>query len=171
MPAGVSILRPIRSAALIGYRNTGGGLARGVEVSVDAGPTPQLDLTASYTYTNSDQRTSPVAGGDFFKSFGISDHMFTLTAAQRIGRRLSLVFDLFAASEYAAPLFTAGGSRAFLFDGPVKADLVVSYTVPLSENKSLRLYGKVENVFDRAYFEDGFRTPGAWAIAGLAFGF
>ena len=50
----------------IGYRNTGGGLARGVEVSVDAGPTSQLDLTASYTYTNSGQRTSPVAGGDFF---------------------------------------------------------------------------------------------------------
>ena len=155
----------------IGYRNTGGGLARGVEVSVDAGPTPLLDLRASYTYTNSDQRTSPVAGGDFFKSFGISDHMFTLTAAQRIGRRLSLVFDLFAVSEYAAPLFTAGGSRAFLFDGPVKADLVVSYTVPVSASKSLRLYGKVENVFDRAYFEDGFRTPGAWGIVGLAFGF
>ena len=154
-----------------GYRNTGGGLARGVELSVDAGPTSQLDLTASYTYTNSDQRTSPVAGGDFFKSFGISDHMFTFTAAQRIGRRLSLVFDLFAVSEYATPFFTAGGSRAFLFDGPVKADLVVSYTVPVSENKSLRLYGKVENVFDRAYFEDGFRTPGAWGIAGLAFGF
>ena len=154
-----------------GYRNTGGGLARGVELSVDAGPTSQLDLTASYTYTNSDQRTSPVAGGDFFKSFGISDHMFTFTAAQRIGRRLSLVFDLFAVSEYATPFFTAGGSRAFLFDGPVKADLVVSYTVPVSENKSLRLYGKVENVFDRAYFEDGFRTPGAWGIAGLAFDF
>ena len=155
----------------IGYRNTGGGLARGLEVSVDASPTSLLDLTASYTYTNSDQRTSPVAGGDYFKSFGISDHMFTFTAAQRVGRRLSLVFDLFAASEYAAPLFTAGGSRAFLFDGPVKADLVVSYTVPLSESKSLRLYGKVENVFDRAYFEDGFRTPGAWGIAGLAFEF
>ena len=154
-----------------GYRNTGGGLARGVELSVDAGPTSQLDLTASYTYTNSDQRTSPVAGGDFFKSFGISDHMFTFTAAQRIGRRLSLVFDLFAVSEYATPFFTAGGSRAFLFDGPVKADLVVGYTVPVSENKSLRLYGKVENVFDRAYFEDGFRTPGAWGIAGLAFDF
>ena len=155
----------------IGYRNTGGGLARGVEVSVDAGPTPQLDLTASYTYTNSDQRTSPVAGGDFFKTFGIADHMFTLTAAQRIGRRLSLVFDLFAVSEYAAPLFTAGGTRAFLFDGPVKADLVVSYRVPVSASKSLRLYGKVENVFDRTYFEDGFRTPGAWGIVGLAFGF
>ena len=155
----------------IGYRNTGGGLARGVEVSVDASPGAQLDLRTSYTYTNSDQRTSPVAGGDFFKSFGISEHMFTLTAAQRIGRRLSLVFDLFAAGDYAAPLFTAGGSRAFLFDGPVKADLVVSYTVPVSEGKSLRLYGKVENVFNRSYFEDGFRTPGAWGTAGLAFGF
>ena len=170
-PGGGIDFTPDPFGRFIGYRNTGGGLARGVELSVDAGATSQLDLTASYTYTNSDQRTSPVAGGDFFKSFGISDHMFTLTVAQRIGRRLSLVFDLFAASEYAAPLFTAGGSRAFLFDGPVKADLVVSYTVPLSESKSVRLYGKVENVFDRAYFEDGFRTPGAWGIAGLAFGF
>jgi iron complex outermembrane receptor protein len=55
--------------------------------------------------------------------------------------------------------------------GPVKADLVGSYTIPVSDSKSVKLYGKIENVFDRAYFEDGFRSPGAWGVAGLRFQF
>ncbi len=44
-----------------GYINTGGGLARGVELSVSASPTSRLGIDASYTYTNSDERT-PVEG-------------------------------------------------------------------------------------------------------------
>lgn len=154
-----------------GYRNAGGGRARGLEVSADASPTSRLDFMASYTYTNSDQQTSLVSGGDFFKSFGISDHMLTLTATQRIGQHLSMTFDIFAASDYAVPFFTGKGTRAFLFDGPVKADLVLSYTFPLPAGNSLRLYGKVENALGSTYFEDGFHTPGRWGIAGLAFGF
>jgi hypothetical protein len=35
----------------------------------------------------------------------------------------------------------------------------------------LKLFGKLENVFDREYFEDGFRSPGIWGTAGLAFEF
>ncbi|MCA1592193.1 MAG: TonB-dependent receptor [Acidobacteria bacterium] len=39
-----------------GYLNTGGGLARGLELSATLAPTRTLDLFTSYTYTNSDQR-------------------------------------------------------------------------------------------------------------------
>jgi len=53
----------------------------------------------------------------------------------------------------------------------VKADLVAAYTLPIDDRLSLRLYGKVENVFDRAYTESGFRTPGAFFIGGAAFRF
>jgi len=153
----------------IGYRNTGGSLARGVELSFTAAPIHTLDLSASYTYTNSDQRAPSVAG--FLKTFGISDHMFTLAINQQIARRVNVVFDLFAAGQYAVPFFASGGNRAFIFDGPVKADLGVSYTLPVSGDRHIRFYGKVDNVFDRTYFENGFRAPGAIFVGGLTFRF
>ena len=154
-----------------GYRNVGGGLARGVELSVSAAPVRSTDLRASYTYTNSDQRTSEVASGDFFKTFGISDHMFSLVLLQRIGRRVDVAFDFFAASGHPAPFFTSLGTRPLLFDGPKKADVMVSYTMPLSDRRDVRIFGKLENVFDHEYFELGFRSPGVWGVVGLTFGF
>lgn len=154
-----------------GYRNTGGGLARGVEISLSAAPARRTDITASYTCTNADEATSSVAAGDFFKTFNVSDHMFTVNVLQRLGRRVDVAFDLFAASEYGTPFFTSTGTRAFLFDGPLKADVTASYTWPVSDRKSVKLFGKLENVFDREYFEAGFRVPGVWGTLGLSFGF
>ena len=154
-----------------GYRNSGGGLARGAEVSLSVAPSSGTDVRASYTYTNADEAVSSVASGDFFKSFNVSDHMFTLNVLQRFGKRVDVAFDLFAASEFPTPFFTSAGTRAFVFDGPLKADVTASYKWPLSDRKSLKLFGKIENVLDRQYFEGGFRSPGIWGTVGLAFGF
>lgn len=151
-----------------GYRNTGGGLARGAEFSIQAKPTHTTDLHVSYTYTNSDQRQpSSVAG--FIPAFGISAQQFSAYVNQRLGKRLNVTFDLFAAGDY----FLALGfpSRAFQFAGPVKADLGASYTLPVSEDRSWRFYGKVDNVFNRVYFESGFRTPQAQFIGGASYRF
>ena len=52
-----------------------------------------------------------------------------------------------------------------------KADVVFRYDVPVTDGKSVELYGKVENVFNNEYFEDGFGAPGAWAIGGVRFKF
>lgn len=154
-----------------GYRNSGGGLTRGVEVSLAAAPSSGTDLRASYTYTNADEVTSSVATGDFFKRFLVSDHMFTLNLLQRFGQRVDVAFDFFAASEFPAPFFTSSGTRAFLFDGPMKADVTASYKWPLTERRSLRVFGKIENLFDREYFENGFRSAGIWGTVGLALEF
>jgi len=97
--------------------------------------------------------------------------MFTLLVTQRIRRPLEVTFDLMAASSYHFPLFTDAGSRAFRFDGPLKGDVVVSYSWPLSDQRHLRLFTRIENVFNRTYYEGGFYTPGAWAVAGLKFHF
>ena len=149
-----------------GYRNTGGALARGLELSVSAAPTRSTDVTASYTYTNSDQRRPQVPG--YLRTLGISDHLFTLVANQRVGKRTDITFDLFAASDYAVGF----SSRPFIFGGPVKADLVASYTLPSkSEGRGTRFYGKVDNIFGREYFENGFRAPGAVLVGGMAFRF
>ena len=152
-----------------GYRNTGGGLTRGGEFSASLAPTAGLNILASYTYTNSASRRPTISSEAFFKTLGVSDHMFSMTATQRIGRRFDVTFDLFAASAYPLQLF--GAARRLAFDGPFKADVVTSYSIPVGEGRELRLYGKVENVFDRTYYENGFAAPGIWGIGGLKFQF
>jgi iron complex outermembrane receptor protein len=151
-----------------GYRNTGGGLARGVEMSAEATPLRSTRLQAAYTYTNSDDRNSIFIGGGV-RSIRIFDHSFTALVSQSIGRHVDITMDFEAGSNYLAPLFVVSGSRGFIFDGPRKADVVFSYTRPVTDGSSLRFYTRIENIFDRVYFEEGFPTPGAWAVAGIKF--
>ncbi|MBK9170337.1 MAG: TonB-dependent receptor [Bryobacterales bacterium] len=148
-----------------GYRNTGAGLARGVELSVEATPWRGTSITGSYTHTNSDQRTSTVIGGDFFKAPLISDHQFTAVLMQRLTRRLNFVADLWMVSEHPFLL----SSRAFLFPGGRKLDTGAQYDYPLSEHGTLRVSGRISNVFNHRYYENGFRTPGIWGVAGLSY--
>jgi iron complex outermembrane receptor protein len=154
-----------------GFINTGGGLARGLELSADFAPARSFDLFASYTYTNSDQRRPVVAG--VLRSFAVPDQQFTLVANERIGSRVAVNFDLVASSDYLAPLFDnrTFTNRAYRFDGIFKGDVTASYTLPLSESRRLRFFGKIENVFDREYYENGFRTPGVNGRAGAALNF
>ncbi len=152
-----------------GYRNTGGGLARGAELSVSATPTTSLTLLASYTYTNSDSNTPTVPAENFYKMLGVSGQMFSFTAVQRLAHAIDLTFDFYAAGKYPLSLFNS--PRVFEFDGPVKADLVASYTHPVAEGKSLRFYGKLDNLLNRTYWENGFTAPGRWGIVGVGFNF
>ncbi len=148
-----------------GYRNTGGGRARGVEASVQAAPSLSTQLRASYTYTDAESNT-PTIGEDFFGVLGLSKHLFTLTATQWIAQRASVTFDLFVASDYSLSPF-GGQGRHFIFTGPVKGDVVVRYDLLARQDLGLDLYAKVENLFNNVYYEDGFLSPGAWAIGGL----
>lgn len=148
-----------------GYANGGGGIARGVELSGEASPTSSTRFRASYTFTNSDSRT-PRIGMDYFGIPAQSDHIFSLTATQWFAKRFHVTFDMFAASDYSFSPFGAM-SRRMIFDGPVKADVVFAYELPLTEAQSLEFYGKVENVFDKRYYENGNGSPGAWAIGGM----
>ncbi len=152
-----------------GYRNSRGGMARGLELGVSASPAAATMFKAAYTYTNSDSRAPTVPGTDFFKMLGVSDHMFSMTAMQSFGKRFDVSFDLFVLSEY--PLVLYGAADRLLFEGPIKADAVFGYTVPVGEARSVKFYGKVENLLDRRYFENGFAAPGIWAVGGLQFQF
>jgi iron complex outermembrane receptor protein len=153
-----------------GYVNTNGGLARGVELSLDAAPTRMLDLRASYTFTNSDERT-PRLGQ--VRTFAIPDHQFSLVATERLGRRVLFNFDLSATSDYLAPIFDPAtfNSLVYRFRGLLKADAGASYRLPLGESRALRFFGVVENLFGREYYESGFRTPGRTARAGAQLNF
>ena len=149
-----------------GYRNTGGGLARGVETSLEAAATRSTQLKASYTFTKSQERISALAGGSLRSPF-IPDHMFALLLMQRIGRRIDFTFDLTASGNSMFPMFTALGSRPFIFPGVRRADASIGYTVPVSERLKLRLYGRAENILNQSYYENGFPAPKAWAAGGM----
>lgn len=152
-----------------GYRNSGGGIARGVEAGTELSPTSSTRIRLGYTYTNSDSRT-PTIGSDYFGAPGVSDHMFTLGAAQRIARRVNLAFDLFSLSDYTLSLFGAGG-RQMIFDGPVRADVMASYSLPSGAERDIELYLKVTNLLNRRDYENGFLGPGAWSVAGIRFSY
>jgi iron complex outermembrane receptor protein len=154
-----------------GYVNTNGGIARGLELSLTATPVRSLTLEAAYTYTKSLQRRPQLAG--VLRSLGIPDHQFSLVATQRFGRRILINFDLATSSDYLAPVLDpiTFGSRAYRFRGFAKADLGGSYTLPVGESRSLRFFGYVDNLFDREYFESGFRTSGRTGRAGASFTF
>ena len=153
------------------FVNTGGGLARGAELSAEVAPARAVNLFASYTITNSDQRRPAVAG--VLRSFAIPDHQLTLVATGRIGERVAVNFDFVATSDYLAPVFDnrTFASRAFRFGGQRRADLTAGYTLPLAESRSLRFFGKLENLFDREFYENGFRTPGIQGRAGASLNF
>ena len=153
-----------------GYLNTNGGIARGAEVELRATPTRSLNLTAAYTFTKAQQRTPQVPGT--IRSLVIPDHQFSLVATQRFGRRLMVNFDFAASSNYLGAIFDPVNftSRGYRFNGLAKADLGASYSLPLGDDKrQIRFFGYVENLFDREYFESGFRTPGRTGRAGATF--
>jgi iron complex outermembrane receptor protein len=154
-----------------GYVNTEGGVARGVELNMTATPTRSLDISAAYTFTKSLQRRPQLAG--VLRSLVIPDHQFSVVATQRIGRRVLVNFDLATSSDYLAPILDPNtfSSRAYRFRGLIRADLGGSYTLPFKESQSLRLFAYVDNIFDREYFESGFRTPGRVGRAGASFSF
>jgi outer membrane receptor protein involved in Fe transport len=107
------------------------------------------------------------------RAFGIPEHQFTLVATQRI-EKFWISFDLLATSSYLAPVFsnTTFEQYTYRFAGNRRGDLTAGYTFPLRNGLiDLRVFGTVENLFDNRYFENGFRTPGRNARAGVSLGF
>ncbi|MDP3001157.1 MAG: TonB-dependent receptor plug domain-containing protein [Bryobacterales bacterium] len=152
-----------------GYRNTNGGLARGVETGASVVPTRSLSLTTAYTYTDARQRTPLIAG--VWRSYVVPCHQFSAAATQRLSSRLTAVFDLLVSSDYLAPVFNpvTYASRAYRFPGIRGAQLGANYRLPLGEFRALRFFAKVNNLMNQTYFESGFRTPGATVLGGLQF--
>jgi iron complex outermembrane receptor protein len=153
-----------------GYRNSGGGLARGLEFSAQVAPGRLTDLSVSYTYTNSDLRAPIVA--DVIRAFVLPDHSVSVVAMQRLGPHFFVNVEAAASSSYLAPVFNpvTFGNRAYQFSGTGRIDVALSYQLPLADSKMLRVFGKIGNLLNRTYFENGFRTPGTTAVIGIQWG-
>jgi iron complex outermembrane receptor protein len=156
---------PLGVGRSFGYLNYPGGIARGIETSLDVVPFSGMDVRASYTYTNSD-RFVPAEG--LQQQFVIPKNMFGLSMTER-WRAFLFSFDLNHTGSYIAPLgFPA---VALTFDGYTRADAFASYERALGEHVVLGLFGGAENIFDERYFENGFRAPGAVGRGGFSFRF
>ncbi|MEO7673120.1 MAG: TonB-dependent receptor [Pyrinomonadaceae bacterium] len=158
-----------------GYINTKGGIARGFELSGDVKATSSTTIFASYTYTNSDQRTPQVSGSGIFRTLGIPTSQFTVTATQRI-KRFWVNADFLGSNSYLAPIFDTNALRfetfIYRFRGNRRLDLTAGYTFALNKDKfNLRVFGTIENLLDYEYFENGFRTAGINGRVGISFGF
>ncbi|HXB56658.1 MAG TPA: TonB-dependent receptor [Vicinamibacteria bacterium] len=153
-----------------GYRLVDGGKAQGLEVEAAAEPLRGLRLNAAYTYNAAEPPTRQPQ--DLPQAYIIPKHQFSLVATQRLGG-FQATLALAASDSYLAPVLdpVTFASRTYRFQGIVKADFVASYSMRVSERGSLRLFGKVADVFHRTYFESGFATPGRVALGGVAFAY
>jgi len=154
-----------------GYRNTSGGLARGVEFSASLAPARSLVVRTAYTFTDAREQTPLVPG--VYRTYGTPDHAFSTAVIQRLSPRLTLVYELAASSNYLAPIYDPAtyASRAYRFSGLARLQAGADYRVPLGESSALRLFAKGDNLLNQTRFENGFRTPGATARSGLRFEF
>jgi vitamin B12 transporter len=146
-----------------GYRNTQGGLSRGVELSAACSPARSFNVSTAYTYVNASEST-PVAG--VLRSFIIPRNQFSIVASERLGSRLLLTLDTIASGNYLAPVF-GGATRVYRFDGIHKINLGASYRIPLGEFTAVRFFVRVENLLHQNYFESGFPTPGRTGRGGM----
>jgi vitamin B12 transporter len=149
-----------------GYRNTGGGLARGAELSLEAKPWRSTRVQSSYTYTNARDKLSAFADGTL-QTPRIAPHSFTLVVLQQWSKHVDGSLEFLAASDFLYPL----SSRTFVFPGARQVAASLGYTRPLTERVTVRLYTRFNNLTDQRYYEDGFRTPGRWGTGGLTFSF
>jgi outer membrane receptor protein involved in Fe transport len=149
-----------------GYRNTGGAMARGVEVSAELRPFRSTLVKTSYTYTNARDRYSEFADGTL-QIPRITPNSFSLVVLQQLGKHVDASFEFLASSDYLYQL----SRRTFVFPGPRQAAISAGYSRNLSEHLKMRVYTRINNLGDQTYFEDGFRTPGRWATGGITFSF
>jgi outer membrane cobalamin receptor len=153
-----------------GYVNASGGLSRGAELGVEARPTSRLQLSGSYTFTNT-QYDKDIEVPNFWRTTLISRHTATAAAHYQLSRRADVSFDLYHASSYFYQIFVQTAYRPFLFPGFTKADLAGGYKVWEGDRRSVRLFGKIENVFNQTYYQSGWPAPGAYGLVGLSYSF
>ena len=152
----------------IGYRNTQGGISRGLETSATVTPVRPLKIAAAYTYVNAIERTPIV--GNVLRTFVVPRNQFSLVVSAQATPRLLVTADTLVSTSYLAPLYGAV-TQMYRFGGIHKANLGIAYRLPLADRRAMRFFVRAENIFDQKYFENGFLTAGLTAMGGLQYEF
>ena len=160
------LVDPLGVGRFSGFVNRAGGMSRGVESYLQAAPLKGMEVRASYTFTNSDRA---LADGALAPEYVIPKHLIGLTLTQRI-RSFLFSVDVNRTGSYIAPVFENNfpfRMAELRFDGYTKADAFASYERRGGERWTWVLFGGVENLFDRKYYENGFVAPGAVGRGGV----
>jgi vitamin B12 transporter len=153
----------------IGYLNTQGGISRGVEVSAALAPMRSLKVTTAYTFVNAIERTPIV--GDVLQTFVVPRNQFSILVAEQASSRLLLTFDTIDSSSYLAPVYGDTVTQTYRFGGLHKVNAGASYRIPIKEYDAIRFFGRMNNIFNQTYFENGFPTAGRTALGGVQYEF
>jgi vitamin B12 transporter len=160
------IVDPLGVGRFGGFVNQPGGLARGLESSLETAPARGTNLRLSYTYTNSDRS---LASGGLQPEYVIPKQVFAFMFNQRY-RAFAFNFDLTRTGSYLAPVFENDfpfRTAELIFAGYTKADLFGSYERKMSDRTMVVLFAGADNVFDRRYYENGFLAPGIVGRVGI----
>jgi iron complex outermembrane receptor protein len=147
-----------------GYFNTNGGLARGVEFEAQAALWRGFQITGSYTHTRTLERRAVAAGT--LKTPRIYEHTVGIAATQTM-RRFTFTANFLGSPEFIGVI----SGRAVFWEGPKRLDATASYRLKTGERFKPEIFGRFENLLGQTYYEDGYRTPGRWAVAGLRVSF
>jgi len=150
-----------------GYINGSGGISRGVELGFESRPTASLTLSASYTYARANTDRDLQFRG-FFRAFSTPRHTYSFVAMQRFGRRLNAAVDLGGNSDLINPFI---GARPFRFPGFTKTDVSATYVLKPTDAGGMRVYTRIENIFNRRIYDQGWLLPGATFVSGLSYQF
>jgi vitamin B12 transporter len=153
----------------VGYINTSGGISRGVELSAAVAPVRSLNITTAYTFVNAIERTPIVS--DILRTFVIPRNQVSIQVTEHATSRLWLTFEMLAAGNYLAPLYSDTVTQVYRFDGIHKVNAGASYRLPLKEQSAVRFFVRAENLLGQTYFESGYPTPGRTGRGGLQFEF
>ncbi len=107
----------------------------------------------------------------FWRVLGAPRHLVAFVATQRIGRRADVAVDLVGNSETFGSFTAAGRARAFQYPGFTKTDLSASYVLKQTDQRSLKVRTRIENIFNRTYYDLGWLAPRTTFVAGLGFQF
>lgn len=153
----------------LGYYNTPGGLARGVELSVESKLPGRMLVRSAYTYTNSRDRISEYSDG-VLQPPQIVPQLFSASIAKQFGTHWDAEIDCLVGSHYYYPFFAnvyPYDSVPLVFEARRQANLSIGYTLPLSERRRVRIYSRFDNLNNQTYYEEGFLTPGFVVRGGM----
>lgn len=143
------------------YENVDEAQTKGVELTASVRPLDDLTLSASYTYTDTENRST---GEQLLRR---PRHKYNLNLNYRFLDRGNANLDIFYFGKRDdLDLFNWASTKTLA--GYTLVNLAVSYEI----NRHLRIHGRVENLLDEDYEEvNGFGSPGIAAYAGAAISF
>jgi vitamin B12 transporter len=143
------------------YENVDEAQTKGIEVTASVRPVDDLTLSASYTYTDTENRST---GKQLLRR---PRHKYNVNANYRFLDAGNINLDIFYVGER-DDLDLYDWSKTTSLGAYTVVNLGLSYEI----NKHLKIHGRVENLFDEEYEEvNGFGTPGIAGYAGASLTF